>query len=308
MKNLKLKNLKRWQGRWACVGGGSAGLGLVLARQLVLQGANVAIIGRDPTRLSQAVQDLEVLARQCSTNGKIISFAVDLASSRSTAGGSPSSDFSDSSGDSNYCGDLSRWLEWLNEVQLDLAIAAAGKSDRGYLSQLNLDELRTIFEANVSTSFAFGQYCEESLSRGKGTLVHISSLAGIVAAPGMGAYSIAKHAVVALSRQLRLELAPKGIRVLLVCPGPITFKNLTNSNHHGRYDELVKQRELPPELAKPAAGKKVRSIDADSLAEKILLAVEARTKELIIPEKVRWLAALGMLFPSFADCMLRKKG
>jgi len=310
-----MKKLKHWQGRWACVGGGSSGLGLVLARQLVRQGANVAIVGRDPTRLAQAVQNLEVFASQINTTGKIISFSVDLASSRSTAVGSLPTDSSvDSSGSSgspgfsNACGDFSRWLEWLKEVPLDLAIAAAGKSDRGYLSQLNLDELRTILEANVSTSFAFGQYCEESLSRGKGTLVHISSLAGIVAAPGMGAYSIAKHAVVALSRQLRLELATKGIRVLLVCPGPITFENLTNSNHQGRYDELVKQRELPPELAKPAAGKKIRSIDADSLAEKILLSVEASTKELIIPEKVRWLAALGMLFPSFADYMLAKKG
>jgi len=312
-----MKKLKQWQGRWACIGGGSAGLGLVLARQLVRQGANVAIVGRDPIRLAQAVLDLEAFAVQCSTSGKIVSFSVDLASTRPMAGVSPliespntlnSSSPSSSTSPLNSTGDLSRWLEWLNHVQLDLAIAAAGKSDRGYLRQLNVDELRIIFEANVSTSFAFGQYCEESLSRGKGTLVHISSLAGIVAAPGMGAYSIAKHAVVALSRQLRLELAPKGIRVLLICPGPITFKNLTNSNHQGRYDELVKQRELPPELAKPAAGKNIRAIDADSLAEKILLAVEASTKELTIPKKVRWLAALGMLFPSFADYMLAKKG
>jgi short-subunit dehydrogenase len=134
-------------------------------------------------------------------------------------------------------------------------------------------------------------------------LVHISSLAGIVAAPGMGAYSIAKHAVVALSRQLRLEIAPKGVRVLLVCPGPVT-----NVEHVGRYDELVKKRELPPEFSKPAGGKKVRSIDADLLAEKILFAVEAGTKELVIPGKVRWLAALGILFPSFADYMLKNKG
>lgn len=275
------------------MGGGSAGLGLVLARHLVRQGANVAIVGRDRGRLASAVEDLKALATQYSTKGKIVSFSVDLANSQSPQA-------NDSPGDSN--GDLARWMDWLDEVSLDLAVAAAGKSDRGYLSQLTIGDLRAIFEANVSTSFAFGQHCSESLSRGKGTLVHISSLAGIVAATGMGAYSIAKHGVVALSRQLRLELASKGIRVLLVCPGPVA-----NVEHQGRYDELVKQRELSAELAKPAAGNKVRSIDADLLAEKILLAVEAGTKELVIPGKVRWLAALGILFPSFADYMLKNK-
>jgi short-subunit dehydrogenase len=221
---------------------------------------------------------------------------------------SQSSNQSNESGGTIPSNDLARWLEWLNSVKLDLAIAAAGKSDRGYLCQLNINELRTIFEANVSTSFAFGQHCEESLSRSKGTLVHISSLAGIVAAPGMGAYSIAKHAVVALSRQLRLELASKGVRVLLVCPGPVSHSKPANSNHQGRYDDLVKQRELPSELAKPAAGNKVRSIDADTLAERILHAVDSGAKELIIPGKVRWLAALGTLFPRFADFMLKRNG
>jgi uncharacterized protein len=292
-----MKNIKQWQGRWACVGGGSAGLGLILARHLVRQGANVAIVGRDRGRLASAVEDLKALADQCSTKGKIVSFSVDLASSQKVHEQSQPIDSSHAS-----C-DYTKWLEWLTTVDLDLAIAAAGKSDRGYLYQLSLDDVRSIFEANVSTSFTFSQHCMESLSRGKGTLVHIGSLAGIVAAPGMGAYSIAKHSVVALSRQLRLELAPKGVHVLLVCPGPVA-----NTEHVGRYDELVKQRELPPEYSEPAGGNKVRSIDAELLARKILQGVQAGTKELVVPGKVRWLAAFGMLFPSFADYMLRKKG
>ncbi len=292
-----MKNTKQWQGRWACVGGGSAGLGLVLARHLVRHGANVAIVGRDQARLAAAVEDLKAFANQCGTTGKIVSFSVDLASSL------PSVEDNSVVEEPDALRDYRQWLAWLSTVQLDLAIAAAGKSDRGYLCQLNLADLRSIFEANVSTSFTFSQHCMESLSRGKGTLVHISSLAGIVAAPGMGAYSIAKHGVVALSRQLRLELAPKGVQVLLVCPGPVT-----SSEHLGRYDDLIKKRELPPELSKPAGGNKVRSIDADLLAEKVLVAVEAGAKELVIPGKVRWLAALGMLFPQFADYMLRKKG
>ena len=55
----------------------------------------------------------------------------------------------------------------------------------------------------------------------KGHLVNIGSLAGKTAARYMGAYSATKHAVSAYSQQLRLELGPQGLHVLLVSPGPI---------------------------------------------------------------------------------------
>ena len=72
-------------------------MGLVLARHLVRQGANVAIVGRDRGRLASAVEDLKALATQYSTKGKIVSFSVDLANSQSPQA-------NDSPGDSN--GDL----------------------------------------------------------------------------------------------------------------------------------------------------------------------------------------------------------
>ena len=54
----------------------------------------------------------------------------------------------------------------------------------------------------------------------KGHLVNIGSLAGKSATRFMGAYPASKFAVSAYSQQLRLELEPEGLHVLLVCPGP----------------------------------------------------------------------------------------
>lgn len=53
----------------------------------------------------------------------------------------------------------------------------------------------------------------------KGCIVTISSLAGILSAPGLGAYSVSKHAIEAFGDTLAAEMAPLGVRVSLVEPG-----------------------------------------------------------------------------------------
>ncbi len=266
-----------WKDRWVCIGGGTAGFGLVLARQFARRGANVAILGRDQSRAESAAVELRTLSK-----GEIVAFSVDLADVDSIQ--------------------TSKWREWLAETNLSVAIAAAGKSDRGYLMQLSINELEQLLRMNVYSSFNFSKATHDALRRDSGTLVHIASLAGIVAAAGMGGYSIAKHAVVAMSRQLRLELKSLGIRVLLVCPGPIQHKELSTN---GRYDDLVHERELPASLKKPAGGASLKILDSEQLAVQIIAAIQQGKKELVLPSKVRWLASLGVLWPWFFDYMLK---
>ena len=269
-----------WKDRWVCVGGGTAGFGLVLARQFARRGANVAIIGRDGLRAEAAAEELRK-----NTSGEIIAFSVDLADEASVSSSS--------------------WKAWLAQTNLSVAIAAAGKSDRGFLMQLSSDEIDKLVRTNVYTSFHFSKATVDALQRDSGTLVHLASLAGIVASPGMGGYSIAKHALVAMSRQLRLELAMQGIRVLLVCPGPIQREETTAS---GRYDALVQERALPASLKQPAGGGNLKALDPEQLAEKIIAAIESRKKELILPAKVKWLAGLGTIWPSLTDYVLKMRG
>ena len=267
-----------WKDRWVCIGGGTAGFGLQLAHEFARRGASVAIVGRDPRRGETAVESL-----RSSGGGEIRLFCVDLADEKAI--------------------EFSEWKSWLHTVNLDVAIAAAGKSDRGFLMQLSSTELESLMRINVYSSFCFSKATQESLKRGAGTLVHIASLAGLVAAPGMGGYSIAKHALVAMSRQLRLELAEHRIRVLLVCPGPIRRE----PSESGRYDALIKDRNLPESLKKPGGGANLKAIEPGWLCERIVSAIESNKSELVVPSKVRWLASLGSLWPALLDYMLRKK-
>ncbi len=273
-----MANNSTWKDRWVCIGGGTSGFGLRLAQQFARRGANVAIVGRDLIRGESAADSLRKQA-----SGKIISFSVDLADEQAV--------------------ERSEWKAWLQKIDLDVAIAAAGSSDRGFLMQLSSEELETMLRTNVYSSFCFSKATVEALKRSAGTLVHIASLSGIVAAPGMGAYSMAKHAVVAMSRQLRLELADCRVRVLLVCPGPIQGEPSTN----GRYDDLIEKRNLPESLKKPAGGANLKSLDPEWLSKRIITAVEAGKRELVLPSKVRWLASFGGLWPRLLDFVLKRQ-
>ncbi len=267
-----------WNDRWVCIGGGTAGFGFHLAQAFARRGANVAIVGRDLERGEHAVEALRRLG-----SGTIRRFGVDLADEQAIAG--------------------SEWQAWLHSVSLEVAIAAAGKSDRGFVNQLSRKDLEVLMRANVYSSLGFSKATEASLKRAKGTLVHIASLAGIVAAPGMGGYSIAKHALVAMSRQMRSELAGTGVRVLLVCPGPIR-REPTES---GRYDDLINDRNLPESLKQPAGGAILKAIDPVWLCERIISSIESNRKELVVPFKVQCLASLAGLWPGFLDYMLKHR-
>ena len=61
--------------------------------------------------------------------------------------------------------------------------------------------------------------------RRRGHVVNLGSLAAKTAARWMGAYPATKFALAAYTQQLRLELGPEGLHVLLVCPGPVARKD-----------------------------------------------------------------------------------
>jgi short-subunit dehydrogenase len=191
---------------------------------------------------------------------------------------------------------------WLEMNQVDLLLNAIGRSDRGPLEQLSDTDLHSMLNDNVLCTWNMTRMTLASLKRARGTIVNIGSLAGLVPAPGMGGYSVAKTALTAMSRQLRVELADVGVHVMLVCPGPIA-----RHDSGSRYDQLAEQRGLADGASTaPGGGVKLKALDPKILCRKILLAAHRRKYELVTPVKASLLAGISNLWPRLSDWILKK--
>jgi NAD(P)-dependent dehydrogenase (short-subunit alcohol dehydrogenase family) len=106
-------------------------------------------------------------------------------------------------------------------LRLDALVNNAGIVVASPLEALPVGDLRRQFEVNFFSCAQMIQACLPSLREARGRIINMSSISGRIANPFMGAYSASKHALEAYSDALRMELAPWGIRVLLIEPGPI---------------------------------------------------------------------------------------
>jgi NAD(P)-dependent dehydrogenase (short-subunit alcohol dehydrogenase family) len=110
----------------------------------------------------------------------------------------------------------------------------AGIAYGGPVELLDLDELRRAFEVNFFGLIAVTQAFLPLLRAGRGRVVNMSSVSGMVASPFLSPYTTSKWALEALSDALRVELEPWDIKVSVVQPGaidtPIWSKGLRTAN------------------------------------------------------------------------------
>jgi short-subunit dehydrogenase len=98
----------------------------------------------------------------------------------------------------------------------------AGYALPGPLEALTDADLRALFDTNVFGLLAVTRaFLPRMRERGAGRVVNVGSVMGRVTMPLLGAYNASKHAVAALTDALRMELAPFGVRVVLVEPGAV---------------------------------------------------------------------------------------
>ena len=176
----------------------------------------------------------------------------------------------------------------------------AGRSMRGKVLDTTPEQFRDLMELNLIALVRCTRAAVPHLLKQRGHVVNIGSLAAKSAARWVGAYPATKFAVAAYSQQLRLELGPQGLHVLLVCPGPIQRKDARLYPLEGLGGRA---RERPA----PGAGVQVRAIPPQQLAQAILRACERRQPELVIPGKARLLFAISQLWPSLGDWIVRRK-
>jgi NAD(P)-dependent dehydrogenase (short-subunit alcohol dehydrogenase family) len=107
------------------------------------------------------------------------------------------------------------------ELGIDVLINNAGVGIVGPMASVPLADVRRSFEVNVFGMVALSQAVIPGLrDRGWGRIINVSSVAGFLASPLGSPYSMTKHAVEAFTKCLRAELAPHGIDVTKVNPGP----------------------------------------------------------------------------------------
>ncbi|HEU0198491.1 MAG TPA: oxidoreductase [Nevskiaceae bacterium] len=104
---------------------------------------------------------------------------------------------------------------------IDVLVNNAGYGLAGAVEELDDDQIRTQFETNVFGALRVTRaFLPHFRAQGHGHILQISSIAGIAASAGLGIYNSSKFALEGFSAALAEEVAPFGIRVTLVEPGP----------------------------------------------------------------------------------------
>ncbi len=113
--------------------------------------------------------------------------------------------------------DVARAAEW----DVDVLIDNAGAGQTGPMADVPIERVRRLFDVNVFGTLAVTQAVLPGMvSRGSGRIVIMSSIAGVLSAPAFGPYSMTKHALEAMGKAMRAELAGQGVDVCLLNPGP----------------------------------------------------------------------------------------
>ncbi|MBI4908424.1 MAG: SDR family oxidoreductase [Acidobacteria bacterium] len=102
--------------------------------------------------------------------------------------------------------------------RIDGLVNAAGIAERFPLAEQDEAGWRSVIDVNLFGVYLTTKYALERMSRG-GSIVHISSAVALIGVRNRAVYTAAKGAIVALTRNMALDYAPKGIRVNCVCPG-----------------------------------------------------------------------------------------
>jgi 3alpha(or 20beta)-hydroxysteroid dehydrogenase len=209
----------RLDGKVALISGGARGMGAAHARTFVVEGARV-VIGDIRDDLGKQVAD--ELGEACTYVHLDVTDPDDWAAAVETA--------------EHAYGPVS------------VLVNNAGIADWGHIADYPLERYRRILEIDLVGCFTGIQVSVPSLRRaGGGSVINISSIAGMQGYPQMAGYVSAKWAVRGLTKVAALDLAPDGIRANSVHPGQIDTPIVENAKDSASTDHVAMHRIGEPE-------------------------------------------------------------
>ena len=178
-------------GRVCLVTGGAQGIGEACVRRFAREGAQVVIADIDRARGTALATELDGLFVPCDVGDKT---EVDsLVASVIAAHG-----------------------------QIDVLVNNAGIFRAADFLDMTEDDFDAVLRINLKGSFLVGQAVAREMAKtGKGSIVNMSSVNGVLAIPTLASYNVSKGGINQLTRVMALALAPHGIRVNAVAPGTI---------------------------------------------------------------------------------------
>ena len=217
MSNIGATQAADFSGRAVVVTGGGTGIGLACAVAFAERGADVLVAGRRPA-------PLEAAERQ---HGRIRAYVADVRAEKDVSGLVETA--------------VGAW------GRIDVLVNSAGTYEPATLRDATPAEtvagIRAMVETNMIAPALMVAACRPYLETHRGAVVNVSSGYARKAVPGAAAYAATKAALESLTRSWALELAPHGVRVNAVAPGPTETELLTSSGIPADRIERIKARE-----------------------------------------------------------------
>ena len=203
----------RLEDKSAIITGGGSGIGLACAKLFSNEGAKVAIIGRRKNRLELAAKEVK---------GHILPVVGDLTNNNDL---------------DNL---VSKTLHAFRKI--DVVVNNGGIFAGSSVHETKDEDWNTIMNTNINSVFQLTKrVLPHMMKRKAGTFVHIASILGLVAAPGVAAYNVSKGALLQFNRSIAMEYGSLGIRSNAVCPGLVKTEMT---------EDLMKDEELMLEWSK----------------------------------------------------------
>ena len=223
-------NLSR---RVAVVTGAGSGIGAAIANGFAKAGAKVAVVDRDGEAAAS------VAARLAAAGGIAIAFTCDVTRQDAV---------------SVVAGEVTARLG-----ASDILVNNAGILRPGPLETVSLESWNEVLAVNLTGYLIAAQaFGPDMIKAGRGSIIHIASIAGTSTQPRSGAYSASKAGVLQLSKQLAVEWGPHGVRSNAILPGlirtPLSAAFYENKEFEEKRKALIPTRRIgePDDVAQAA--------------------------------------------------------